>query len=107
MGLYDIIDEITERQVTKTETGDNRIWGVMVGIVAKNYDPNSAAAGGTSSGTDAMDGRVCVTIPTRDKDANELRWARVAMPSGVLSVTPLACPVMTRICYFSPFSRKW
>lgn len=82
MGLYDIIDEITERQVTKTETGDNRIWGVMVGIVAKNYDPNSAAAGGTSSGTDAMDGRVCVTIPTRDKDANELRWARVAMPSG-------------------------
>lgn len=29
-----------------------------------------------------MDGRVCVTIPTRDKDANELKWARVAMPSG-------------------------
>ena len=82
MGLYDIIDEITERQVTKTETGDNRIWGVMVGIVAKNYDPNSSAAGGTSSGTDAMDGRVCVTIPTRDQGANELRWARVAMPSG-------------------------
>lgn len=82
MGLYDIIDEITERQVTKTETGDNRIWGVMVGIVAKNYDPNSSASGGSNSGTDAMDGRVCVTIPTRDKDANELKWARVAMPSG-------------------------
>lgn len=82
MGLYDIIDEITERQVTKTETGDNRIWGVMVGIVAKNYDPHSSIAGGTNSGGDAMDGRVCVTIPTRDKDANELRWARVAMPSG-------------------------
>ena len=82
MGLYDIIDEITERQVTKTETGDNRIWGVMVGIVAKNYDPNSSAAGGANSGTDAMDGRVCVTIPTRDKGADELRWARVAMPSG-------------------------
>ena len=82
MGLYDIIDEITERQVTKTETGDNRIWGVMVGIVAKNYDPNSMAAGGSNSGADAMDGRVCVTIPTRNDQANELKWARVAMPSG-------------------------
>lgn len=84
MGLYDIIDEITERQVTKTETGDNRIWGVMVGIVAKNFDPNSSGGGGTgtNSGANAMDGRVCVTIPTRDKDANELKWARVAMPSG-------------------------
>ena len=82
MGLYDIIDEITERQVTKTETGDNRIWGVMVGIVAKNFDPNSTASGGTNSGADAMDGRVCVTIPTRDTDANELKWARVAMPSS-------------------------
>jgi selenocysteine lyase/cysteine desulfurase len=49
MALYDIIDEITERQVTKTETGDNRIWGVMVGIVAKNFDPNSSAGGGTGS----------------------------------------------------------
>ena len=78
MGLYDIIDEITERQVTKTETGDNRIWGVMVGIVAKNYDPNSSGGGGTgsNSGADAMDGRVCVTIPTRDTEANELKWAR-------------------------------
>ena len=82
MGLYDIINEITEHQVTKTETGDNRIWGVMVGIVAKNYDPNSSAAGGTNSGADAMDGRVCVVIPTRDENANELKWARVAMPSG-------------------------
>ena len=84
MGLYDIIDEITERQVTKTETGDNRIWGVMVGIVAKNFDPNSSGGGGSgsNSGADAMDGRVCVTIPTRDQQANELKWARVAMPSG-------------------------
>ena len=82
MALYDIIDEITERQVLKTETGDNRIWGVMIGIVAKNYDPKSAKSGGSNRGADAMDGRVCVTIPTRDKDANELRWARVAMPSG-------------------------
>lgn len=84
MALYDIIDEITERQVTKTETGDNRIWGVMVGIVARNFDPNSSSGRGTGTqrGGDAMDGRVCVTIPTRDEKANELKWARVAMPSG-------------------------
>lgn len=82
MGLYDIIDEITEKNITKTETGDNRIWGVMVGIVAKNFDPNSTSSGGMASGVDAMDGRVCVTIPTRDTNANELKWARVAMPSS-------------------------
>lgn len=69
MALYDIIDEITERKSTKTETGDTRIYGVTIGIVAKNYDQD-------------MGGRVCVTIPTRDKKANELQWARVAMPSS-------------------------
>ncbi len=82
MGLYDMIDAISERQVTKTEMGDNRLFGVVVGIVAKNYDPNSTKAGGSSSGADAMDGRVCVTIPTRDAGANELKWARVVMPSS-------------------------
>lgn len=69
MGLFDIIDEIAEKQITKTETGDNRIFGVMTGFVAKNYDEN-------------MPGRVCVTIPVRDTEANELQWARVAMPSS-------------------------
>ena len=76
MGLYDILDEITQRQSTKTETGDNRMWGLTVGIVAKNADPNG------TEGDGAMNGRVCVTIPTRDKDANELQWARVSMPSS-------------------------
>ena len=98
MGLYDIIDEITEKQVTKTETGDNRIWGVMVGIVVENVDPNSKNAGGngTQTGENAMDGRICVSIPTRDhhqaqngaasddsgRTNSQLMWARVAMPSG-------------------------
>ena len=68
MGLFDVIDEITEKQIMKTETGDNRIFGVMVGTVAKNYDKD-------------MPGRVCVTVPVRDNDANELKWARVAMLS--------------------------
>ena len=69
MGLFDVIDEITEKQITKTETGDNRIFGVMTGIVAKNYDKD-------------MPGRICVTIPVRDDGANELKWARMVMPSS-------------------------
>lgn len=69
MGLYDIMDEIAAKQVTKSETGDNRILGVVVGIVAKNYEQK-------------MPGRVCVQVPVRDDDANELQWARVAMPSS-------------------------
>ncbi|MBQ3105172.1 MAG: hypothetical protein IJC59_04830 [Lachnospiraceae bacterium] len=67
MALFDIIDDITEKQVMKTETGDNRMLGVVLGIVVKNYDRD-------------MPGRVCVEIPTRDQQANELKWARVAMP---------------------------
>lgn len=69
MGLFDIIDDIAEKQITKTETGDNRIFGVVVGTVAQNYSAT-------------MPGRVCVTVPTRDEMANELKWARVAMPSS-------------------------
>ena len=69
MGLYDIMDEIAAKQVTKSETGDNRILGVVVGIVAKNYDQS-------------MPGRICVQVPVRDDEANELQWARLAMPSS-------------------------
>lgn len=69
MALYDILDEITERSITKSETGDERIYGVVLGLVTQNYDKD-------------MPGRVCVTIPTRDNKANELQWARLAMPSG-------------------------
>ena len=69
MGLFDVIDDIAEKQVMKTDTGDNRIFGVVVGRIAKNYDKD-------------MPGRVCVCVPVRDQDANELKWARVAMPSG-------------------------
>lgn len=69
MGLYDIMDEIAAKQVLKSETGDNRMLGIVVGIVAKNYDKE-------------MPGRVCVQIPVRDENANELQWARVVMPSS-------------------------
>lgn len=67
--FFNIFDDISKKQVLKTETGDSRIFGVMTGIVAKNYDSN-------------MPGRVCVTLPVRDEEANELKWARVAMVSS-------------------------
>lgn len=67
MALYDIIGSVSEKQVTKTPFGDERIHGVVVGIVAENY-------------TQEMPGRLCVTIPVRDVDANQLKWAKMAMP---------------------------
>lgn len=69
MDFYDIMDEIAAKQTTKSETGDNLIRGVVIGTVAQNYAPQ-------------MPGRICVKIPMRDDEANELRWARVAMPSS-------------------------
>lgn len=69
MAIFDIFEEVSERAVTKTETGENRIFGVVVGEVVNNYD-------------DKFPGRVCVNLHTRDKDANEMKWARMAMPSG-------------------------
>jgi uncharacterized protein involved in type VI secretion and phage assembly len=69
MALYDIIDEIAEKQGTKSDTGDPRVQGVMIGVVAKNYHKD-------------MPGRVCVSIPTRENEANELQWVRVSHPSG-------------------------
>ncbi|MCR5451837.1 MAG: phage baseplate assembly protein V [Lachnospiraceae bacterium] len=69
MGLYDVIDEIAKKDITKTETGDSRILGVVIGEVVKNH-------------SETLPGRVCVTVPIRDKEANELKWARVAMPSS-------------------------
>lgn len=68
MALFEVMDEIARRDILKTEAGDTRLWGVVVGLVARNYDKD-------------MPGRICVTIPVRDKDANELKWARLAMPS--------------------------
>lgn len=69
MAIYDIMDEIAAKQIMKTETGDNRIFGVIVATVVKNYD-------------EKMPGRVCIQVPVRNQEANELKWARVAMPSS-------------------------
>ncbi len=69
MAIFDIFEEVTEKKTQKTDTGDNRIFGVMVGEVTDNWSQK-------------FPGRVCVSIHTRDKEANVLKWARVAMPSG-------------------------
>lgn len=69
MGWYDVIEDMTQKQLAKTELGDNRINGVTIGIVAKKYSKD-------------MPGRVCVQIPVRDDEANVLKWARIAFPSA-------------------------
>lgn len=68
MGLFDVMDDIAQKQVLKTDTGDNRITGVVVGKVVKNYE-------------EGMVGRVCVSIPVRDSGEEGLKWARLAFPS--------------------------
>jgi len=68
MDFIDIMEDISARRITKTETGDNRIFGVMVGIVDKNYDANQP-------------GKICVRIPSRDKNSNVLKWAKIAFMS--------------------------
>lgn len=80
MSFYDILDDMAKRESVKTQTGDQLIVGPMVGIVVKNNDPDSTVAGGPNSGEKAMDRRVCVMIPTRDENANELKWAWVTAP---------------------------
>ncbi len=69
MGIFDIFEEVSEKSVLKTDTGDSRIFGVVVGEVVRLYNDN-------------YPGRVCVKIHTRDQDANVLQWARVASLYG-------------------------
>ncbi len=67
MALFDVIEDISEKNIIKTETGDNRIFGVVLGEVVDNFN-------------EKRKGRICVSIHTRDQNANVLKWARVAMP---------------------------
>ena len=69
MSLIDVLGDITEEKGKKTEALECNITGAAVGIVAKKYSKD-------------MPGRVCVQIPVRDKDANVLKWAKVAMFFG-------------------------
>ncbi|MBQ7676749.1 MAG: hypothetical protein IJT32_00810 [Lachnospiraceae bacterium] len=68
MAIFDIFEEVSEKSVIKTETGDSRIFGVMVGEVVNNYSAT-------------MPGRVCVSIHVRDAEANIIKWARLSFAS--------------------------
>ncbi|MBQ1548473.1 MAG: hypothetical protein IIZ61_08780 [Lachnospiraceae bacterium] len=69
MAIFDIFEEVTEKNIVKSETGDPRIFGILVGQVTDNYNMQ-------------MPGRVCVSIHVRDEMKNVLKWARVAQPSS-------------------------
>lgn len=73
MALYDVIDEISRKQIVKTPMGDNRVYGVVVATVVDNYN-------------EKMPGRVCISVINRngkvsqDEPGDILKWARVAFP---------------------------
>lgn len=67
MGLFEELDDMTVKKLHKSEMGDNRILGTVIGKVTNNY-------------SEEMPGRICVQIPNRDKEANVLKWARLSMP---------------------------
>ncbi len=77
MAFFDILEDVSKKQVEKTDTGDSRIMGLMLGKVVKNYDEN-------------MPGRVSVILLSREEgegegdEADNTRklWARVVMPSS-------------------------
>lgn len=69
MSLIDIVDQTIKHQVIKTEAGEQRIFGVLAGIVTENYHKD-------------MPGCVCVQIPVRDQEVNILKWVKVISPYG-------------------------
>ena len=77
MAIFDIIEDVSKKGVEKTDTGDSRILGVMLGKVVKNYDEN-------------MPGYVSVILLSREQgegegdeaDNTRILWARVVMPSS-------------------------
>lgn len=67
LALFDVIGEAARRQDLKTELGDERLPGVVSGVVVENYNKD-------------MPGRVCVKIPVWDKDEDTLQWVPVVSP---------------------------
>ena len=67
--FFDMAEEISQRSIRKSETGDPRMFGVIIGEVVDNYSP-------------LFPGRVCVSVHVRDENRNVLQWARVVQPSS-------------------------
>ena len=38
MSLFDVIDDVAQRQTLKSTMGDNRIFGTVIGTVTNNYN---------------------------------------------------------------------
>ena len=86
MAIFDIIEDVSQKQIERTDTGDSRIMGVMLGKVVKNYDQNmpgkvsvillsrEESSEGGAGGGDGADGS--------ESDKSRMLWARVAMNSG-------------------------
>ena len=92
MAIFDIIEDVSKKQVEKTDTGDSRIMGIMLGKVVKNYDKN-------------LPGRVAVILLSREQgeggedeaDNARLLWARVVMHSS--GRAPICCH-FSRLCHW-------
>ena len=69
MAIFDIVSEVAQRSVQKSESGDERIFGILLGEVTDNYNIE-------------MPGRVCVMVHAREAGNNVLEWVRVAQPSS-------------------------
>ncbi|MCR5594703.1 MAG: phage baseplate assembly protein V [Lachnospiraceae bacterium] len=69
MPFFDYVDEVAKHGIDKNDMGDNRIFGVLVCQVVKNYD-------------EKKQGFVQVNITTRDYSESRLVWARMALPYG-------------------------
>ncbi|MCR5626482.1 MAG: phage baseplate assembly protein V [Lachnospiraceae bacterium] len=67
MPFFDIMDEVVKHQVEKNETGENRIFGAVIGQVTKNYDKERA-------------GYIQISINARDYTESKQVWARMAFP---------------------------
>lgn len=69
MPFFDMVDDVARHQLEKNEMGDNRIMGIMVAQVVKNYDKDKQ-------------GFIQVNITTRDYEEAKLVWARMAFAYG-------------------------
>ncbi|WP_022774809.1 phage baseplate assembly protein V [Butyrivibrio sp. AE2015] len=79
MPLFDIFDEVAQKQIEKTDLGENRMLGVYLGKVTSNFDMT-------------LPGMVRVTIYARDYDQEKQVWARMSYPYSGSNWGEYFCP---------------
>lgn len=65
--MFDVMEEAAQHRELKTELGEERMPGVVSGVVVENYHKD-------------MPGKVCVRVPVWDKDEDTLQWVPVVSP---------------------------